>query len=401
MTALVAWQEGMALSQQHLQQSDRFSLQHVKNAAGLPKGMNFGFGKLVFAEELIREGLLAIKECEAIFPSGLSFVDYENPVVKIEARNFAKIFDKNLNALDVYLALELNSFKIVWENYPDLYSEENSLQMPISVPMPAIVFESESLDGKEFIPLVRLLRNMQGSFEIDKNFYPPLASINGYEYFTQKLTYFDRLLQSRIEGISHSRELLLKDLKSLKAVLNCLKNTEGTLPFVIFLEISRFLQEFYDYKHLEFNKSFNKIFNALNDFLLSEKKVAFLQKRLQQDGQIFFAGIKELCISEAKSVWLALESKLLPEEVIKFMPTQLKIAPKSKLSSIVVSATHGINCIHTITPGTIQEMPNTFYFKLTTDSKLWKDLCEENEIGIYAPTALRITSVDILMENVL
>ena len=412
MTALVAWKEGMALSQQHLQQSDRFFLRHIKNAAGLPKGMNFGFGKLVFAEELIREGLLAIKECEAIFPSGLSFIDYENQAVKIEARNFAKIFDKNLNSLDVYLALELNNavefseeqssrFKVVWENYTDSYSAGNSLQMPISVPMPAIVFASESLDGKEFIPLVRLLRNIQGSFEIDKNFYPPLTSINGYEYFTQKLTYFDRLLQSRIEGISHSRELLLRDLKSLKAVLNCLKNTEGTLPFMIFCEISRFLQEFYEYKHIEFNKSFNKIFNALNDFLLSEKKVAFLQKRLQQDGQIFFAGIKELCISEAKSVWLALESKLSPEEAIKFMGAQLKIAPKSKLSSIVVSATHGINCIHTITPGAIQEMPNTFYFKLTTDSKLWKDLCEENEIGIYSPTALRITSVDILMENAL
>jgi len=401
MTALVAWKEGMALSQQHLQQSDKFFLQHIKNAAGLPKGVNFGFGKLIFAEELIREGLLAIKECEAIFPSGLSFMDYENPAVKIEARNFAKIFDKNLNALDVYLALELNSFKIVWENYPDLYSAENSLQMPISVPMPAIVFESESLDGKEFIPLARLLRNMQGSFEIDKNFYPPLVSITGYEYFIQKLTYFDRLLQSRVEGISHSRELLLKDLKSLKAVLNCLKNTEGTLPFAIFLEISRFLQEAYDYKHLEFNRSFNKIFNALNDFLLSEKKVAFLQKRLQQDGQIFFANIKELCISDAKSVWLAIQSKLPPEEAIKFMGAQLKIAPKSKLSSIVVSATHGINCIHSITPGTIQEMPNTFYFKLTTDSKLWKDLCEENEIGIYAPTALKINSVDILMENAL
>jgi len=401
MTALIAWKEGMALSQQHLQQSDRFFLRHIKNAAGLPKGMNFGFGKLVFAEELIREGLLAIKECEAIFPSGLSFMDYENSAVKIEARNFAKIFDKNLNALDVYLALELNSFKIVWENYSDLYSAENSLQMPISVPMPAIVFASESLDGKEFIPLVRLLRNMQGSFEIDKNFYPPLVLINGYEYFIQKLTYFDRLLQSRIDGISHSRELLLKDLKSLKALLNCFKNTEGTLPFMIFLEISRFLQEAYDYKHLEFNKSFNKIFNALNEFLLSEKKVAFLQKRLQQDGQVFFAGIKELCISEAKSVWLATQSKLLPEEAIKFMPAQLKIAPKSKLSSIVVSATHGINCIHSITPGTIQEMPNTFYFKLTTDSKLWKDLCEENEIGIYAPTALRISSADLLIENAL
>jgi type VI secretion system protein ImpJ len=410
MTALVAWKEGMALSQQHLQQSDKFFLRHVKNAAGLPKGMNFGFGKLAFAEELIREGQLAIKECEAIFPSGLSFMDYENPSVKIEARNFAKIFDKDLNALDAYLALELSSpvefseeqnsrFKVVWENYPDSYSAENSLQMPISVPMPAIVFSGESLEGKEFIPLARLLRNMQGSFEIDRNFYPPLASISGYEYFTQKLTYFDRLLQGRIDGISHSRELLLKDFKSLKAVLNCLKNTEGTLPFMIFCEISRFLQEAFDYKHIEFNKSFNKIFNALNEFLLSEKKAAFLQKRLQREGQIFFADIRELGISEAKSVWLALESKLLPEEAIKFMPTQLKIAPKSKLSSIVVSATHGINCIHSIKPATIQEMPNTFYFKLATDSKLWKDLCEENEIGIYAPIALQIGSVDVLAEN--
>jgi type VI secretion system protein ImpJ len=410
MTTLVAWKEGMALSQQHLQQSDRFFLRHIKNAAGLPKGMNFGFGKLIFAEELIREGQLAIKECEAIFPSGLSFVNYENPAVKIEARNFTKIFDKNLNKLDVYLALELNRpvefseeqncrFKVIWENYSDLYSAENSIQMPISVPMPTIVFGNESLDGKEFIPLAKLQRNMQGSFEIDKDFYPPLVAISGYEYFAQKLTYFDRLLQSRIDSVSHSKELFLKDLKALKAVLNCIKNAEGTLPFMIFCEISRFLQETFDYKHIEFNETFNKIFNALNEFLLSEKKVAFLQKRLQREGQIFFSDVKELGFGETRNVWLALESKLSPEEAIKFMPMQLKIAPKSKLSSIVVSATHGINCIHSITPKTIQEMPSTFYFKLLADSKLWKDLCEENEIGIYAPIALQVDSVDILIEN--
>jgi predicted component of type VI protein secretion system len=65
----------------------------------------------------------------------------------------------------------------------------------------------------------------------------------------------------------------------------------------------------------------------------------------------------------------------------------------------VVSATHGINCIHSIVPKAIQEMPSTFYFKLTTDSKLWKDLCEEKEISIYAPSALQINSVDILVEG--
>ena len=45
MTALVAWREGMALTQQHLQQSDMFLLKHIKNVSGLPKGMHWGFGK--------------------------------------------------------------------------------------------------------------------------------------------------------------------------------------------------------------------------------------------------------------------------------------------------------------------------------------------------------------------
>jgi predicted component of type VI protein secretion system len=409
MTALVAWKEGMALSQQHLQQSDKFLLKHVKNVSGLPKGMHFGFGKLALEDDLIKDGQFAFKECEAVFPSGISFIDYENKSTEIKARNFAQIFDKSLNSLEVFLALDLNKpvefsentdsrFKVVWENYSDLYSAEDSVQMPVSFPMPVIVFGGESLDGKEFLPVARISRTLQGSFETDKNFYPPLICVNACEHFSQKLGFFYALLQSRIENISHSKELLLRDLKSLRAVLGTMQ-TEGVLPFQIFCEIAKFLQEPFNYNHAEFNYSFGKIFAKLNEFLLQEKKAGILQKRISKDGSnSFSANLSDLEISPVSSVWIAVESKLSPEEAVKFMAMQLKIAPKSKLSGVVVSATHGINCVHSIVPKTIQEMPGTYYFKLQTDSSLWRNLCEEKEIGIYAPIALQINSIDLLVE---
>ena len=411
MTSLVAWKEGMALSQQHLQQSDKFLLKHIKNVSGLPKGMHFGFGKLTLEEDLIREGQFAFKECEAVFPSGISFIDRENKSAKVEARNFTQIFDKSLNSLNVFLALNLNKpvefsenadsrFKVVWESYSDLYSAEDSVQMPVSFPMPGIFFGGESLDGKEFLQVARIMRTLQGSFEADRNFYPPLTCINACEYFSQKLRFFHALLQGRIENISHSKEFLLRDLKSLKAVLGTMQSTEGVLPFQIFCEIARFLQEPFDYSHAEFDSSFNGIFTRLNEFLLQEKKIDLLQKRLSKEGlNSFFASLTDLEIHSAASVWLATESKLSPEEAVKLIPAQLKIAPKSKLSGIVVSATHGINCVHSIVPKTIQEMPGTYYFKIQTDSALWKNLCEEREIGIYTPTALQINTIDILAEN--
>jgi type VI secretion system protein ImpJ len=401
----------MALSQQHLQQSDKFLLKHIKNVSGLPKGMHFGFGKLALEEDLLKDGQFAFKECEAFFPSGISFIDYENKSVKIEARNFTRIFDKSLSSLDVFLALDLNKpvefseeqnsrFKVVWENYPDLYSAENSTLMPVSIPVPSVVFGGESLDGKEFLQVARLLRNLQGSFEPDKNFYPPLICLNGYEYFLKKLNYFDSLLQNKIETISHSKELSLGNLKSFRAVLGSMKSAEVTLPFSLFCEISRFLQEPFNYSHKEFNICFNKIFSALNEFLLQEKKTSILQKRLSKEGQnLFFTNLADLEISSAASVWLAVESGLSPEEAVKFIPAQLKIAPKPKLSSIVVSATHGISCVHSIVPKTIQEIPGTYYFKLQTDSSLWKNLCEEKEIGIYAPLALQIDFIEVLVES--
>ncbi|MDR2732524.1 MAG: type VI secretion system baseplate subunit TssK, partial [Fibromonadaceae bacterium] len=108
MTMFVAWKEGMALSQQHLQQSDKFILGHIRNVSGLPRGMHFGFSKLLLEEDLIKDGQFAFKECEAVFPSGLSFIGYENKSVNIEARNFTQIFDKSLNSLDVFLALDLS-----------------------------------------------------------------------------------------------------------------------------------------------------------------------------------------------------------------------------------------------------------------------------------------------------
>ncbi|MDR2999740.1 MAG: type VI secretion system baseplate subunit TssK [Fibromonadaceae bacterium] len=411
MTMLVAWKEGMALSQQHLQQSDKFILGHIKNVLGLPKGMHFGFSKLMLEENLIKEGQFAFEGCEVVFPSGVSFVDSEDKFAKIEARNFTKIFDQSLNSLDVFLALDLSKlvqfsedqstrFKVTWKDCSDLYSAEDSVSVPVCVPAPFIVFGTESLDGKEFLPVARILRNLQGSFEVDKNFYPPLTFLNGYEYFSKKIKYFDTLLQSRIEYISHSKELLLRDFKSLRAILICMQSTEGVLPFHFFCEILKILQEPFTYNHAEFDKCFNNIFAALNDFLLSEKKAAFLQKRFSKEGpSSFFANLADFEILPMSSVWLAVESKLYPEEAVKLMPLQLKIAPKSKLSGLVVSATHGINCVHSIVPKTIQEMPGTFYFKLQTDSFLWKNLCDEKEIGIYAPNALQIISIDILVEN--
>ncbi|MDR2731712.1 MAG: type VI secretion system baseplate subunit TssK [Fibromonadaceae bacterium] len=411
MTTLVAWKEGMALSPQHLQQSDKFFLRHVRNVSGLPKGMHFGFGKLALEEDLLKDGQFALRECEAIFPSGVSFIDYENKSAGIEARNFTEIFDKSLNTLDVFLSLDLNKpvefsensnsrFKVVWENYSDLYSAENAVLMPISVPTPSVVFGNESLDGKEFLQVARLMRNLQGTFELDKNFFPPLISINSYGYFSKKLKFFDALLQSRIENISHSRELLLGDLKSLRAILSCMQSTDGMLPFQLFCEIVKFLREPFKYSHAEFDKCFNKIFTRLNEFLLQKKKAQFLQKRLSRDGQnSFSANLADMDFSANAAVWLAVESRLSPEEAIKLVPNQLKIAPKSKLSGIVVSATKGINCIHSIVPKTIQEMPNTFYFKLQTDSPLWKNLCEEKKMGIYVPSALQIEAMDILAEE--
>jgi len=100
----------------------------------------------------------------------------------------------------------------------------------------------------------------------------------------------------------------------------------------------------------------------------------------------------------ASSAWLAMESTLSPEEAAKFMAMQLRVAPKSKLADILVSATHGINCVHSIVPKTIQEIPGTYYFKLQTNSPLWKNLCEEKEISIYAPLTLQINNIDFLME---
>jgi len=390
MTTLIAWKEGMALSQQHLQQSDQFLLKHIKNVSGLPKGMHFGFGKLELDEDLIKDGLFAFKECTAVFPSGIFFKS-----AKIEARKFDK-------SLDAFLALDLNSssrYDIAWENYPDLYYEEEYMKMPVSFPKPKIVFSGESLDGKEFLPIARIEKTLQGTFEPDKNFFPPLISMNGSEYFAKKLKYFDALLQNKIENISHSKELLLRDLKSLRAVLGCMQNAEGVLPFNFFCEIAKFLQEPFSYAHGEFNKSFNNIFNALNNFLLQEKKTNILQKRIEKEGQnSFSANLADFELSAASSAWLAVASKLSPEEAVKFMAMQLRIAPKSKLANILISATHGINCIHCIVPKTIQEIPGTYYFKLQTDSQLWKNLCEEKEISIYAPPTLQIDSIDFLTE---
>ncbi|GHV14429.1 hypothetical protein AGMMS49938_10540 [Fibrobacterales bacterium] len=401
MTSLIAWKSGMALSQQHLQKSDRLFLQHIKSVAGLPNGLHFGFRKIAFDDDLLKSGSVAFRECEVIFPNGIFYADCEYDDVKIESRNYENIFEKDLNILDVFLTLELSgaSDKIIWENYADVYSGDDFVQMPISVPIPKIIFSGESLDGKEFLHCARIVRNGRGIAELDRSFFPPLISVSAYTPFFRELEFLENLLKNKIADMSHSKEFLLNELKSFGAVFSVLKNTEGILPFQIFCEISRLLQEPFNYNHFEFGKCFGKIFMELRNFLSKERRDAFSQMRLLRDGQSsFYGSLTALDIKNAKSVYLVIDCNLLAEDAVKSVPMQIKVAPRSELSNIVISATHGISCVQTIPPEGARGNEKMIYFKLNGGS-LWQKLCEENEIGIYAPSSLKINSIDILTGN--
>lgn len=423
MTIRIVWKEGMALSPHHFQQADGFALGQVRDLAGLSRGRNFGFQKLAFSSTAMAAGMVALDACEVIFPSGLGYSEGSLPGLQITARAFAPLFSADKMALAVFMGLPVMSgtrFQAVHQTCSDQVGDAEPMEIAVAAPVPRILFEGESQEGLEILPLALLKRNAQGVVELAPDFCPPLLSLDAYRLFSLQLERIKMAVAARIarvqafkpslSGNGIGQVLYLQVLQSFQAVFERMLSVPGVEPFHLFLEMARMVgsvQVFRNdtvspphYDHLLFGASFDAMFKAVGKQLEIEQSNAYSGRRMEREGQTaFVASVDGLGLGLGKNVYVAVESSLAPEELQRVFPVQAKVAPRSKLQGIIISAMQGIVCQPSSPPAGIQEAPDTHYFCLTTESALWTDLLQELRLGIYAPQTLQIRSIGILVEN--
>jgi len=433
MTLRIVWKEGMALSQHHFQQADHFNLLQMRDLAGLSRGLDFGFRNLAISSTALASGMIALESCDVLFPSGLGYTEGALQGLHIESRGFTQLFAPEKMSLAVYLGIKVDNghvsafsdvpgaqFQSVLTDCADRMTGSAVLQVPVATPVARIVFEGESQSDLEILPLALLKRNAQGIVELDTDFCPPLLALNAYRPFVIQLEKIKSELATRIarvqafkpslSGNGIGQVLYLQALQSFMAVYERLLASPGLAPYWVFLEMARLAGNLLvfrtdtllipAYDHSRFGASFGAAFAMVRKLLEIEQASAYSGRRMEKEGQTaYVAGVDGLGLGLGRGVFIAVESSLSAEEFQKAFPVQAKIAPRSKLQGIIISAMQGIVCQPSSPPAGIQESPDTHFFSLSTESALWTDLLQELRLGIYAPAPLQVRSIGILVEN--
>lgn len=424
MAPQIVWKEGMALSPHHLQQHNQWVLETC-HSMGFKQGLSQGgYVQLSFLESSLTSGMLAFEKLHAYFFSGECYQEGQNHSLSVEPRSFTPYWNAEKESLMVYLGLPVSKKNFAYFSKPcaDYLEPNHEKDIAFMAAVPKILFEGESLDGFDLLPLAHLIRTPQGVVALDPLFVPPVMHIHAYTPLKALLGNIQKDILAKIQRLASVKPtpqgnsvgpfLFLQNLYSFSFVLESLLQTPHTEAYAVYLECVRFLGSMQahfqermaipPWQPMQLGEVFHKIRSVFKGIMELEQSSPYSGRRLEREGQTAFTCNIEglgLELASGKNVYLTVDSPLSAEELCRSFVVQAKVAPKSKLQAIIVSAMEGIICEPCMAPEGIQNHTETHFFRLNQNQSLWNDLIQESKLGVYAPMPLQVKGIGILVEN--
>ena len=202
------WAEGMYLGPHHFQVQSRYfedSLNFV--TANLWRDA-YGFAGLEIDNDALRNGTLTLTHAHGLFEDGLAF-DLPGSDPAPPPREFRALFSPVADHLTMHLALPANlsegrntsldngaAAPTRYQSTEQILPDENTGrdEKPIKVGRKnlQLLGEAEVTDQLVSLPVIRIVRDGSGRFEVDQSFVPPCLSISASGYLTGMLRRLDR-----------------------------------------------------------------------------------------------------------------------------------------------------------------------------------------------------------------
>jgi type VI secretion system protein ImpJ len=192
LTLKVLWSEGLALDAQHFQQSDRYHESRLQHMAAAIQPFFWGVQQARWAIDGVGNSYLHAHALTLIFRDGEIYqaplsdelplpVDLkrlpagEQSYVFYAALPMAKAHGGNLSGNGD--RRDDRRYAMIDEETPDLYSDGLNVNVTFMTKTVRLLSHFDVRDGYDCIPVVRVRRRGDNSFEIDPTFMPPSVSI--------------------------------------------------------------------------------------------------------------------------------------------------------------------------------------------------------------------------------
>jgi type VI secretion system protein ImpJ len=427
------WTEGLFMTPQHLQQSDRYheALLHSRLHAIVP--YDWGVTDAQFDDRALVSGQLKLVKCHGVFPDGTPFLLGDRGEDIAEARTIDGAFPAALDALEVYLAVPnaretapntaldpakagpAVRFVAQSATVTDLNTGRNDTSIVWARGNFRILYGTEPRDAFQSVRIAKLVRDRTGAIVLQKTFVPPVLRVGASEHL---MSGFRRLLSALVgkqKSLADGRRLrtaasvdfqasdtakfwMLHTMNSFIPAFSHLVDHGDAHPEQAFTLLGSLIGELCTFSadgdptaipkfnDLELGDVFDPMFEralAMISGVLAESFVVVpLEKRV--DG-MYVGRFEDPKLPRTHELFL--EAKGTDEGTLRErLPKLLKIGSWTQIGQILNAAMPGVRVgIEYRPPGAIPVKPGLVYLRVDQAGDYWNDILTSGTIALYQP----------------
>lgn len=434
LTLKILWSEGLGLDAQHFQQLDRYHEDRLQHIASVISPFSWGVQNGRWTIGGAGDNSLHTRELTLIFKDGEIYQaplpdelpppvdlsqlpDKEQSFTFYAALPMAK--SRGGNLADTDGGRNGARYTLVDQETPDLYTDGLAVNVSYMTKSVRLLSHLDVHDGYDCIPVVKVRRKANNTFEIDPAFMAPSVSINACPVLDEMLRGLIGNLTAKCESLyrmqrqprGHLVEAPGGDASSFWMLSTAMTASASLLhvassghchPERLFekmrvlagglLAFSRkyTLSDLPLYEHADPAPGFhalNAIIRDLLDTVISSRYIV-IPLTASENGTRYQKGRLDPALVEGKApLYVAVSANMSALNLVAEVPRQLKIASPDDIDSLVRSALPGLQLVHMPqVPLEVPVRPDTYYFSLESRGELYDAMLKAQSIAIYAPS---------------
>jgi type VI secretion system protein ImpJ len=425
----VIWSKGTFLTPQHLQVQDLYFESTLQFRLSALSSFAWGFTALGIDPEALTAGEFKLTHASGMLPDGLLF-DIPHSDRAPKARNVAEFFEKDKDALEVYLAIpgyrerginvssNNDSAATRYDAEVRFFRDENTglSEKPVQVARKnfSFLFEGENRQGSSTLRIARVKRTAAGAFQLDPRFAPPLLDFAANDQLTAIARRLTETLSSKSRELAEARReknqiladftvadipnfWLLYTVNSFLPLIRHFFETKHGHPeplFATMLSLAGSLTTFSPkvqprdlptYDHEDLSGCFTDLDEKLR-FLLQAApptNIVSLPLTLAQPS-IYTTNINEDRYLVNTKWYLAISAEMNEADLIRKSSELLKVCSANQIEQLVRHALTGMTLTHS-RPSAIPVKLRHQYFALSLSGDCWESVKRARNFAAYVP----------------
>jgi len=439
----ILWSKGTFLTPQHLQLQDKFLEDSLSFRIQALNFCAWGFSEVVFDQEMLAEGQLAVSRASGIFPDGMPFEipGPDRPPPSIALKEF---FEPEMRELDIWLTVP--DYKAKGLNVAGLgrttdarylaevmtARDDNSggAEKPVQIARKnlRLLAANENREGCSELRIARMEKTGTGGFRLSPRFVPPLLDVRGNDYVTGLMNGLLEILSAKSTQLSGQRRQrnqsladftttdianfwLLYTVNSNIPVLSHWLQGQPCHPQDLFSALTALgaaLTTFSSairprdlplYEHAELSRVFAALDEKLRlllETVVPANVVALPLTHVRNT--IYATAIDQDKYLNNTRMYLAVAADTTEEAIIRSVPQLVKACSATQVEQLISNAVPGIALSHLQTPPSAIPVKVKYqYFSLNQSGPAWESVVRSRNFAAHVPGEIPNPQMELII----